>query len=195
MLNSPICERNNSRRAFVDKTFQYWWKSVPFCSQNFLFKSPEHIRPIYQHWEQRFKFFNPKFLKILPAQSFGRLRKDFCINLTFLLLYFVFCFLYIVASLRLAAVHNDRMTQYTDFNFFAQIRPVLVNFELVANRMCILRVGISPSNDFNLSYKLTGRGRVSDIGKQQGFLIQTQKLSKIYFFVTSIISFPLFTFH
>ena len=87
-------ERNNSRRAFVDKTFQYWPKSVPFFSYNFLFKSPEHIRPIYQHWEQRFKFFNPKFLKILPAQSFVRLRKDFCINLAFPSA--VFCILCIV---------------------------------------------------------------------------------------------------
>ena len=115
MLNGLICERNNSRRAFVDKTFQYWWKSLPFLSQNFLFKSPEHIGPIYQHREQRFKFFNPKFLKILPAQSFGRIWKDFCINLTFPsavfgCLFFVFCILCAVFCI---LFHHSHWLQYT----------------------------------------------------------------------------------
>ena len=49
----------------------------------FLFKSPEHINAIYQHRGQRFKFFNPKILKILPSESFVRLRKDFCINFAY----------------------------------------------------------------------------------------------------------------
>ena len=142
--------------AVGHKTFQYWWKFVHGHTSLLLVQIPGIYQSNFsKHREQRFKFCNPKILYILPAESFVRLQKDFCINSgVFWSCANTICILY----------YQKQTISTILFHIFPASKRLLYQpGELL---WCILKLwqtqsvfsgwGISPSNDFNLGYKLTG---------------------------------------